>query len=285
MTSISLTRQKDGSTVRRDKRDIVLVVAATICLVLLAVAVLAPLLAPYEPDVVDVYAIDRGPSTDHLLGTDGLGRDILSRLLYGARLSLLGPAIVTVFATILGTTLALLGAWLGGWPDKVIVRCLDVLFAFPALLFAVLAVVAFGPGLMAPACALAVAYTPYVARVVRSVAIAERHMPYIESFQLLGFPWWRSVGMHLLRNVRTLVGAQSTVTFGYALLDLAAVSYIGLGVQAPTSEWGLMVSEGTASLLNGHGQESLTAGAAIVLTVVAVNVLGERLVAHAERNR
>ncbi|MFG2731589.1 ABC transporter permease [Streptomyces canus] len=269
----------------RSRRDPVIVVTATVCVVLVLLALLAPLLTPYAPDATDVYAIDQGPTSAHLLGTDSLGRDVFSRLLDGARLSLLGPALVTVTATVLGTSLALLAVWHGGWVERILVRLLDILFAFPSLLFAILAVVAFGTGLTAPAIALAVAYTPYVARIVHSVAASERHLPYIESCQLLGYSTWRTVLTHVLRNLRLAIGAQATITYGYALLDLAAISFIGLGVQPPTAQWGLMVSDGTSDLLNGHGQQSLAAGAAIVLTVVTVNVLGERLAARSERSR
>jgi peptide/nickel transport system permease protein len=205
---------------------------------------------------------------------------VLSRVLDGARLSLLGPALVTVVSTALGTAAAIAGSWLGGVRDRLTSRLLDILFAFPSILFAVLAVVAFGTGLVAPVIALSVAYTPYIARVIRAEAVRERQLPYIEACQLLGYSSWRTAVYHLLRNVRLLIIAQATITFGYSLLDLAAISFIGLGVQPPTAEWGLMVSEGDTALLNGHLSESLAAGGAIVLTVVAFNVLGERLAAR-----
>jgi peptide/nickel transport system permease protein len=119
-----------------------------------------------------------------------------------------------------------------------------------------------------------------IARVIRAAAVHERHLPYIEACQLLGYSSWRTAANHLLRNVRLLIIAQATITFAYALLDLAAVSFIGLGVQPPTAEWGLMVSEGDSVLLNGNLSESLAAGAAIVVTIMALNVLGERLAAR-----
>src|SRR5262249_5846437 len=123
---------------------------------------------------------------------------------------------------------------------------------------------------------------PYIARVIRAAAVPERQLPYIEACQLLGYSTWRTAANHLLRNLRLLVIAQATITFAYALLDLAAISFIGLGVQPPTAESGLMVSEGDSALLNGYLSESLAAGAAIVLTVVAFNVLGERLAARSQ---
>lgn len=256
-----------------------------IALLLVALAVTAPLLAPYAPDAVDILAANQGSSPAHWLGTDVLGRDNLSRLLYGARLSLLGPAVVTITATVAGTALALLSTWAGGWVDRVTVRVLDILFSLPALLFAVLAVAVLGAGLTAPAIALSIAYVPYIARVVRSVAVQQRHLPYIESCRLLGYSAWRTSVFHILRNVRLVVVAQATITFAYALLDLAAISFIGLGVQPPASEWGLMVADGAPALLNGNGWGALTAGALIVVTVVTFNVLGERLSARSEAGR
>jgi peptide/nickel transport system permease protein len=269
----------------RGKPDMIAMVAGSVCAALVVAAILAPLIAPYQPDPIDITAINQGPSAAHLLGTDSLGRDVLTRVLYGARLSLLGPALVTLLSTTLGTAVAIAGSWLGGTADRLMARFLDILFAFPSILFAVLAVVSFGAGLTAPVIALSVAYTPYIARVIRSAAVHERQLAYIEACQLLGYSPWRTAANHLLRNVRLLVIAQATITFGYALLDLAAISFIGLGVQPPTAEWGLMVSEGDSALLNGYLSESLAAGAAIVLTVVAFNVLGERLAARSRGNQ
>jgi peptide/nickel transport system permease protein len=266
----------------RAKADPIAVAAGCVCVALLAVALLAPLIAPYQPDAIDAAAINQGPSAAHLLGTDSLGRDILSRVLYGARLSLLGPALVTVLSTTLGTAVAIAGTWIGGAFDRVMARFMDTLFAFPGLLFAVLAVVAFGTGLTAPVIALSIAYTPYIARVIRAASVHQRQLPYIEACQLLGFSSWRTATHHLLRNVRLLIVAQATLAFGYSLLDLAGLSFIGLGVQPPAAEWGLMVSEGDSALLNGYPYESLAAGAAIVITVVAFNVLGERLTARSQ---
>jgi len=245
-------------------------------------AILAPAIAPYRPDTIDAAAINQGSSAAHLLGTDSLGRDVLSRVLYGARLSLLGPALVTVLSTTLGTAVAITGTWVGGAFDRVAARFMDILFAFPGLLFAVLAVVAFGAGLIAPVISLSIAYTPYIARVIRAAAVHQRQLPYLETCQLLGYSSWRTAVHHLLRNVRLLIVAQATLAFGYSLLDLAGLSFIGLGVQPPAAEWGLMVSEGDSALLNGYLYESLAAGAAIVITVVAFNVLGERLTARSQ---
>jgi peptide/nickel transport system permease protein len=262
---------------RRGSVDVVLWLAASVLAVLVVIAVLGPLVAPHPPSQTDLLAANAGTSADHPLGTDSLGRDTLSRLLYGARLSLMGPAIVVVVATALGTLLALLAAWTGGRIERIVVRLLDLLFAFPSLLFALIAVAVFGQGLVAPTVALAIAYTPYLARVVHGVAAAEAQQPYFDACRMAGLSSWRMSWRHLLPNVSGTVRAQATIMFGAALVDLAAISFLGLGVQPPTAEWGLMVADGRSALLAGAPLQSLSAGAMIVVTVVACNLLGERI--------
>jgi peptide/nickel transport system permease protein len=188
-----------------------------------------------------------------------------------------GPLIVVAISAAAGAALAIASVWIGGTFERISVRVMDVWFAFPALLFAVLAVAVFGTGFLAPVLALSIAYAPYMARIVRSVARRERQMPYIDACQLGGLSGWRICSRHLLPNVRGVILAQATVGFGGALVDLAAISFIGLGVQPPHTEWGLMVADGTTALLNGYPRQCMAAGLMIVLTVVAFNVLGERI--------
>ena len=287
MTGLTISRGRAPrlNLARYLPRDKLLIATGAVCVALVLAAVLAPVLAPYDPTQTDILNQNLGPSGAHLLGTDALGRDIFSRLLYGARLSLLGPALVTLIAATAGTTLAIASVWVGGAFDRIVSRGLDVLFAFPGLIVAVLAVAIFGPGLLAPVLALSIAYVPYVARVVRSVALRERHMAYIDACRSLGYSGWRICARHIFPNVRLMVGAQATISFASALMDLAAISFIGLGVQPPASDWGLMVNDGSSALLNNHPMETLAAGGAIVLTVVAFNVLGDRLSAAFEVTR
>jgi peptide/nickel transport system permease protein len=263
--------------VRARRLDWVAVACAAFIVAVIAVAALAPWIAPHDPNQVDVVRAYEGPSGEHPLGTDSLGRDLLSRLMYGARLSLIGPALIVVIATVAGTAIAIAAAWLGGWFDGIASRVLDILFAFPGIIFAVLAVALFGPGLIAPVIALSIAYLPYDGRILRSVAVRERQLPYISACYVAGLPTRSITLRHLLPNIMPFVLVQATLSFGYALVDLAAVSYLGLGVAPPTAEWGLMVANGQASILTAHPQESLYAGLLIVATVVAFNLLGDRL--------
>lgn len=258
-------------------RDPVALAALGIILLLVVVAVFAPLIAPQNPDASSILTTNLGISSAHWLGTDSLGRDLFSRLVYGARLSLLGPTLIICFSTVAGTTCAIAAAWFGGWFDQLVSRVADILFAFPGLILAMLAVAMFGPGLVAPVIALSIAYTPYLLRVVRAAAIRQRSLPYVSACYVEGLPARTICLRHLLPNVAPLLLVQATLSFGYALVDLAAVSYLGLGVQPPNATWGLMVSTGQTSILAGHPEESLYAGIVIILTVVAFNMLGNRL--------
>ncbi|MCD2442066.1 ABC transporter permease [Agromyces sp. SYSU K20354] len=240
-------------------------------------AVFAPLIAPYDPDQVDFSAFYAGPSPEHWLGTDGLGRDILSRMIFGARTALLGPLLVVVSSTILGVLLGLLAGWRGGWIDAVLGRIFDVIFAFPALLIAILAVALFGKGLVAPVIAMSIAYAPFVARLTRTLVAAERNRPYVAAYRVQGFGGAWIALRRVLPNVTPIVGAQSTLNFGYVLAELAGLSFLGLGVQAPTADWGAMINEAQAGLIGGYFLPALVPAVAVVIVVVAVNVVGEEL--------
>ena len=266
-----------GRVARRLARhDPILMIAALVLVLVVLGVVLAPLLAPYHPNQIDLTATYQGPSTMHLFGTDALGRDIFSRVLYGGRAPLLGSALIVLIATGSGVVLATTAVWLGGGIDSFLSRAFDIGFAFPGLLLAILAVGVFGTGLVAPVCALAVAYTPYIARTTRSVALRERTKPYVEACSVQGLSGLAICLRHILPNVFPFVMVQATVSFGYAMIDLASLSFLGLGVQPPGSDWGLMVSEGQPAILAHHPEESLFAGLAIVLTVIAVVMVGER---------
>lgn len=264
----------------RGRIDSWLVISGAMCAVLTALAAFGSVLAPYPVGQTDILAASQGPSAEHLLGTDSLGRDILSRALIGARLSFAGPLVVVFGCVVLGTALALFAAWHGGRIDRALNRFLNVMFAVPGILVAVLAAAVFGAGFWAPVTALALVYTPYAARVIRSAAVRERTMPYVEGLQLAGISSVSINLRHILRNVWPLILAQSTIAFGTALADFAAVSFIGLGVQPPAAEWGVMVADGRSEILDGAFQQSLVAGLCIVLTVVSFNVLGDRLTAR-----
>ncbi|QYH34645.1 MULTISPECIES: ABC transporter permease [unclassified Salinibacterium] len=261
-----------------------LIACGVIAVVVLG-ALFAPLIAPYDPTIGSVTQRYQGMSFEHLFGTDQAGRDIFSRLLWGARSSLTGPLIVVGITAVFGTLIALTAVWWGGIVDSFLSRVLDLLFAFPNLLLAMLAIAVFGPSLTTAALALSVAYIPYSARVVRSMAMRERNLPYIRSPELQGIPGIVITGRHLLPNVAPLIVTGATINFGFAMIELAALSFLGLGVQPPEADWGLMVSSGQQSLLNGYPAESVLAGLSIVITVAAFGYVGERLGGRAAAGR
>ncbi|MFH8486832.1 ABC transporter permease [Streptomyces longisporoflavus] len=250
------------------------IAAGTVVALVVLAAVFAPLLAPYDPNAVDPLAVSQGSSAAHWLGTDDTGRDILSRLLYGARPSLLAPALITLAAGLAGTALAVSAAWLGGWWDRIVSAFLDLVFGFPGLILAVVGAAVFGAGLDIAVITLSLAYLPYIARIVRSAALRERALPYVSALGMLGFSGRRICLRHLLPNLLPLVLVQATTSFGYTMLDVAAFSFIGLGTQPPTAEWGLMVANGAPGIIGGQPEQSLYAGLVIVVFVIACNLLG-----------
>jgi peptide/nickel transport system permease protein len=251
--------------------------SALVLLVALAAAFAGPYVTPSDPNLPNLSLDFVSPSGGHILGYDFQGRDVFSRLLAGAQSSLLGPLMVVTIGIVTGVVLALVSTWRGGTLDTVISSALNILFAFPAILLAVLATAVFGAGLTAAALALAVAYTPYVARVLRGAALRERGRPYVAALEVQGASATAICLRHLLPNLGSLIVAQATILFGYAMVDLAAISFLGLGVQPPTANWGVMIAENQQGIPQGYPLPALAAGAAIVVVVIAVNLLGERL--------
>jgi len=278
--------------VRRSRRAMMLcaigplgIASAVVIIVAIAAAVAGSWLAPDNPDLPNISLSFVGPTAGHLLGYDFEGRDVLSRLLAGAETSLLGPIAVVCMSMTGGALLALLAAWRRGITDAMISSGLDVLFAFPGILLAVMAATVFGAGLWAAAIALAVAYLPYVARVLRGAALKERSLPYVAALEVQGASGAAICLRHIVPNVLPLIVAQATTMIGYAMVDLAAISFLGLGVQPPTPNWGVMIAENQVGIPQGYPLPALAAGICIVLVVVAFNVLGERLFAYAQAAR
>ncbi len=258
-------------------------IALTVVGIAVVLAIFGPLLAPHDPNATNLANSFVGPIAGHPLGFDEQGRDLLSELLAGARPSILGASAVVVIAMLLGVALSVLAAWRGGLTDNAISGLLDILFAFPGILLAVLAAAVFGPSLTAAALALSIAYTPYVARILRAAALRERAEEYIAAGEVQGQSAWALCTRHLIPNLAPLIASQATLLFAYAFVDLAAISFLGLGVQPPQSDWGTMVAAGKSGVLQGYPAETLSAGLCIVVLVVAVNFLGERIAARSER--
>lgn len=251
--------------------------------VIALMAIFGPLLVTTDPNEVNILNANAGMSLAHPLGTDAGGRDIFARLIVGARTAVLGPLIVVSIGTLFGVAMALVGAWFGGWKDVGLSRLTDLLLAFPGLLLAIVATSVFGVGLTTAAVALSIAYIPYIARVVRSEALRQRRLPYIEAAWLRGVPtrtiWLRG----LLPALSGVILAQVVLALAYATIDVAAVSYLGLGVQPPTADWGTMVASGQEDLRAGYPLEALSAGACLVVLILALGIVGDDLSERAQR--
>ncbi|MFD7259251.1 ABC transporter permease [Streptomyces sp. NPDC059874] len=274
MTAV-LTRRPGLFRIRAPRSPLYVICLGFVALVVLA-ALLAPWLVPYDPNVIELGKALAAPSAEHPLGVDAAGRDTLSRLLLGARTSLLGPLGVVAFSTVAGVAVGMAAAWKGGWLDSVLSRSTELVFAFPGMLLAILIISVHGEGLIAPVIALAVAYLPYVSRLTRSLVLAERERPYVSAYQVQGHSSTQICLRHVLPNIAPVVLAQSTINFGYALMDLAGLSFLGLGVPALTPDWGRMVFDGQTAIQHGYPLSAILPCAVIVLTVVAFNVVGER---------
>jgi peptide/nickel transport system permease protein len=251
-------------------------VGGVIVVLLLAVAVIAPIIAPHDPNDGELADSLAPPGQSYLLGADKNGRDILSRLIYGTRTALAGALMIVAISEVIGVPIGIWAAYRGGWVDETITRVWDMLLAFPPLLLAFAVVAAFGPGLPKAALALGILYVPFIARVVRSVTLVQKEMAYTEAARALGYGQGRIIFRHILPNCVSPIIVVTSIDIAYALLDLAALSYLGLGVQPPTADWGTMLSEGQLVLLTSP-HVALAAGLAIVLAVLGFNLLGDGL--------
>ncbi|MEV6007903.1 ABC transporter permease [Streptomyces sp. NPDC051976] len=273
-TPAALRRRPGISRFRTTSSPLYLLCLGVVAVIVL-VALLAPWLVPHPPNAVDLGSALAGPSGAHPLGVDASGRDTLSRLVVGARTSLLGPLGVVLFSTVAGGAVGAAAGWRGGWLDSVLSRGSELVFAFPGLLLAILIVAIYGEGLPPLVVALGIAYLPYVSRLTRSLVLAERERPYVEAYQVQGHSSLQICLRHVVPNIAPVVLAQSTVNFGYALIDLAGLSFLGLGVPPLTPDWGRMVFDGESAVQSGYPLSAVLPCAAIVLTVVAFNVVGE----------
>jgi peptide/nickel transport system permease protein len=248
--------------------------------VFVVMAVFAPLVAPYDPLDQNLPEKFDGPSLAHPFGQDELGRDILSRVIYGARISLTAGLAAVALATVVGTIVGLTAGYLGRWPDSLLMRLMDVLLAFPSILLAIVIVSVLGPSLPNAMLAIGIVFIPQIARVVRSAVISVRERDYIEAERALGAGEVQIVFSGVLPNSMAPLIVQSTLTLATAILDVAALSFLGLGARAPTPEWGAMLTDAFRSGFGVfvEGQHAIIfPGIAIALAVLSVNFIGDGL--------
>jgi peptide/nickel transport system permease protein len=243
-------------------------------------AVFAPLVAPYDPLAQNLTEKFAGPSLAHPFGQDELGRDILSRIIYGARISLTAGLAAVALATVVGTIVGLTAGYLGRWPDSLLMRMMDVLLAFPSILLAIVIVSILSPSLPNAMLAIGIVFIPQIARVVRSAVISVRERDYIEAERALGAGNAQIVFSGVLPNSMAPLIVQATLTLATAILDIAALSFLGLGARAPSPEWGAMLTDAFRSGYGVfvEGQHAIIfPGIAIALCVLSVNLVGDGL--------
>ncbi|MRH93114.1 ABC transporter permease subunit [Nocardia sp. SYP-A9097] len=249
-------------------------VAAAFVLGLIVLIAIAPgWFTDYAPTATDVHHALLRPGGAHWFGTDQLGRDVFARVLYGTRPALLLGFAATLLAVVAGTVVGLLAALGGGFADQALMRATDVLLALPPLLLALLVIAALGAGTTNIAVAVAIAFIPLYARLVRSEALAIRHSGYVEAATMLGLPRVTVIARHIVPNALGSLLVMAPLGFGTALLYSSALSFLGLGIQPPQPEWGSMLSEGK-DILAAAWWVGVFPGAAVTGTVIAVNVLG-----------
>ena len=249
---------------------------------LIALAALAPLSAPHSPIEQDRAALlmppswDAGGSFRYLLGTDDVGRDLLTRLLYGARLSLSVGALVVSIAFVIGVSVGLIAGYVGGVVDVVVMRAIDIMMALPTLLLAIAVVAILGPSLVNAMMAVAIVLLPSFVRLTRAAAMAERGKEYVMASRMAGAGRLRLMVLTILPNCLAPLIVQTTLSFSTAILDLAALGFLGLGAQPPTPEWGTMLADALQFVQRAWWVVTFP-GFAILLTVLAFNLFGDGL--------
>ncbi|WP_138468638.1 ABC transporter permease subunit [Poseidonocella sp. HB161398] len=264
----------------RQNRGAVAGLAVFVLLVL--TAVFAPLLAPHDPILQYRDALLVPPawtaegSAEYLLGTDAVGRDILSRLIFGARYSLFIGIVVVSIALVGGILIGLLAGFFGAWVDAVLMRVMDVILAFPSLLLALVLVAVLGPGLTNAMIAIAIVYQPHFARLTRAAVMAEKNREYVTAAQVAGAGRMRLMFKTILPNCLAPLIVQATLSFSSAVLDSAALGFLGMGAQPPAPEWGTMLAEAREFILRAWWVVTLP-GLAILVSVLAINLMGDGL--------
>jgi peptide/nickel transport system permease protein len=241
-----------------------------------AMAILAPVVATHDPNVQVLSERLDPPSADHIFGTDELGRDFYSRLVYGARISLFIGFVGTAVGVFFGTLIGLVSGFFGGWTDTLVMRVIDIMYAFPGILLAILVVAVVGPGILNLIIVLAIFSIPSLSRIVRGNVLALMSENYVEAARAIGASRWRIMFVHVLPNTLAPIIVYTTLAVAGAILTSAALGFLGLGVQPPTPEWGSILSNGRVYLRRAP-LLMIYPGALIFLTVISINLIGDAL--------
>lgn len=254
-------------------------IAFYVVIFLFLIAIFAPYISPYPEHITDEANVSQKllkPSKEHIFGTDELGRDIFSRVLYGTRVSLITSLLSVGLALLIGVPLGAIAGTIGGWLDEVIMRITDVFLSFPPLLLAIVIVALMGPGLENTMLAIAISWWPWYTRLVRGQAISMKERRFVQAAETIGTPTWKIIFKHIVPNTISPVIVQASMDMGGVILTIASLSFLGLGAQAPTPEWGLMIST-SRNYFPDIWWYSIFPGFAIFITVLAFNLLGDGL--------
>lgn len=257
-------------------KDKGLLAIIAIILTLFLVAVFAPWLAPYDPNAGELSNRMLPPSFEHWLGTDHMGRDLLSRIIYGTRTTMVVALVITAISFFIGTLVGVTAGYVGGWVDSLLMRIVDLLIAFPSRILALVIVGIIGPGLLNLGLAMIVTWWVSFARVIRGVTLAVKENEYVLAAELYGQSRWKIMWKHLLPNVLPQLLIIIALNISWTMTALAGFSLLGLGIEAPHAEWGMMISE-ARPYMRDNGYLLLFPGLAIMIAVSAFTILGEKL--------
>jgi peptide/nickel transport system permease protein len=247
---------------------------------LLLLCAFAALFGPlFVGDPLKTTPVDalQAPSSGHLFGTDRYGRDVLTRAVVAARLDLAVGVVIAALATVVGSLIGVAAGYFGGFVDEIVMRVTDVVLAFPGFVLALILVAVLGDSIPNVVIAVAIAYTPYFIRLIRARALAEREREYVDAAALAGNRRWQIAYRHVLPNSLSPAFTQAALVAGWAVLDVAGLAFLGIGIQPPTAEWGVMVAEGANDVLTGAWWTALFPGALIVMLAMAFQLIGDDL--------
>jgi peptide/nickel transport system permease protein len=267
-----------GETVRLPlwRRKPLLIVGFAILTVFILLAVFGPLFVA-DPRVIDTTNTYRPPSSEFWFGTDKFGRDVFARAVHAARLDISIGIAVAIAAMVVGSTIGVVSGYFGGWIDEALMRITDVVLAFPGFVLALVLVAAIGNTIPNVVVAVTVAYIPYFIRLTRAQVLAERELEYVDGAKLAGNGRWRIAFRHVLPNSMGSSVVQAALVAGWAILTVAGLAFLGVGIRPPTSEWGVMVAEGAPDIMTGQWWTALFAGGMIVLAAMAFQFIGDDL--------
>ncbi|MEK4371799.1 nickel ABC transporter permease subunit NikC [Paenibacillus sp. FSL R5-0473] len=251
-------------------------ICSVIILLFFVIALLAPWIAPHDPVKVNLLQKLASPSLEHWLGTDHLGRDNLTRLMYGARVSLGFATLIFLSSLLIGVIVGSISGYLGGWVDSLLMRLCEGIMAFPNLVLVLGIVGIFGPGLMQVLLALMMVQWVYYARICRNMVVSLKERNFIAAARISGSSSWTIIRKHIIPNVQRPIVVMGTLEMGWAIMDISALSFLGLGIQPPNAEWGAMIHEGTG-YIRSHPELMIYPGGLILLVVITFNILGEAL--------